>query len=337
MTSFDRRFKANANHHHVDDLSSRHLFLLTSVINMSSEEPEHTELPPLPDPPMPPAEWIAQLHRVQEDAKLKAKGKERKRCCVKGCNNHANLQRVPPLPKELEVGVTKDRQITQAKRILKRQAFLERLGRPRDDKTKDLRFCGNHKMETEKFTINVSIKDKTGLETDVITVPLEFSVPVNVTEKPAVQGKRKRCCVKGCNNHMALQRVPPQPKDLPAGSSKSRQITRAKKVLKRNEFMKRLGYEESEFTKHPDLRFCPNHRMEMKDWTFPVSIKDENGIETECVESTAQFAVPVPFDKKESADEPVADMNGAVAMDMAAMDSEEPSIPTYDDTNTVDI
>ena len=317
---------------------------------MSSEAPEPPEFSALPIPPTndintavhplaAAVAWDDAHHHAQEEAK-KAKSRERKRCCVKGCYNRLNLQRVPPFPKELELGVTKDRQITQAKRTLKRQAFLERLGRPRDDKSKDLRFCSNHKMETEKFTINVSIKDKAGLETEVVTVPLEFSVPVNVTEKPAMQGKRKRCCVKGCNNHMSLQRVPPLPKELPVGSSKARQITRAKKVLKRNEYMKRLGYEESEFDKHPDLRFCPNHRMEMKDWTFTVSIKDENGEETECVESTAQFAVPVPFDKKASADEPVAEMGGdtePIAMEMVTLDSEQPSMPTYDDTNTVDI
>jgi len=264
---------------------------------------------------------------ADEEAPGSAK-KERKRCCVKGCNNHLNLQRVPPLPKPMPLGVTKDRQVTQAKRILKREEFLERLGRRRQEKSKDLRFCGNHKMETQKFAMNVSIKDSAGLEVEVLTVPLEFYVPVNVNQKPAVQGKRKRCCVRGCNNHISLQRVPPLPKQIPLGSSKARQITRAKKVLKRTEYMKRLGYNEAEFEKHPDLRFCPNHKMETKNWTFAVSIKDEHGVETECVETTAQFAVPVQFDKKVSADDDdkedlhVSDVD---VMEDSVMDTGHPS------------
>ncbi len=38
----------------------------------------------------------------------------------------------------------------------------------------------------------------------------------DVTIKPALHGMRKRCCVKNCRNHMALQRVPPYPKDIPS-------------------------------------------------------------------------------------------------------------------------
>lgn len=217
----------------------------------------------------------------------------RKRCCVKGCKNHVNLQRVSPYPKPLPQGASKDRQITQAKRIFKREEYLERLGRSRQDKAKDLRFCANHKMELQKFVFNVNIMTAEGILADTVAVSLECLVPINVTIKPALHGMRKRCCVKNCRNHMALQRVPPYPKDIPLGSSKARQITRAKKIFKRNEWMKRLGYSVAESHKHPDVRLCPNHRMQMKNWTFTVPILDELGNETETVELAAQFEVPV--------------------------------------------
>lgn len=242
----------------------------------------------------PSAETLAFAASIEQTSSKPApSSKERKRCCVKGCKNHVNLQRVPPYPKPLAEGASKDRQITQAKRMLKRQEFLQRLGRNRDDKTKDLRYCGNHRMEHAKFAVTVHVADFRGNATETVNVPLDCMVPINVTTKPAIQGMRKRCCVKGCRNHYSLQRVPPFPKELPLGASKARQLTRAKKFFKRQEFMKRLGYSLAESNKHPDVRFCPNHKMEEKSWTFAVPILDEFGNETETVEETIQFAVPV--------------------------------------------
>ena len=176
--------------------------------------------------------------------------------------------------------------------MFKRQEFLQRLGRNRDEKTKDLRYCGNHRMEHGKFVVPIPILDTEGNETETVNVPLECMVPMNVNLKPAPLG-RKRCCVKGCGNHYSLTRVPQFPKELPLGSSKRRQVTRAKKLFKRQEFMKRLGYSIAESNKHPDVRLCPNHKMEEKSWTFAVPILDEFGNETGTVEETIQFAVPV--------------------------------------------
>lgn len=307
---------------------------------MTSEAPV---LPPVNMNPKPTAAALAYAESVRA-ANEAAVGNnavpsanKKKRCCVKGCSNHTNLQRVPPPPKPVPLGVTKERQITFAKRILKREEYMERLGRKRDDKTKDLRFCNNHRMEEQMFSLNVTIKDKEGVEIESVSVPLEFTVPVGVAAKPALPGRKKRCCVKGCNNHMSLQRVPPLPKPIPAGASKSRQITRAKKVFKRTEFMKRLGYSEADYEKRPDLRFCPNHKMENRNWTFTVSIKNKDGVETEVVESHAQFAVPVQslLDKKDEsssdADEPSASAPaGAEAVADAVMESGQPSEAAFD-------
>lgn len=322
---------------------------------MSSEAPP-PPLPPPPQlatdvPPLPPAapigpssvrqtaaEYAASIRATNpnppsiEAPTLKVR-KERRKCCVKGCNNHVRLQRVPPYPSPLPAGATKARQITHAKRILKRQEFLERLGRQRDDSLKDLRYCVNHKMEKQQFSLSVTIKDKDGLETETVTVPLEFSVPINVTQNPPTKGRRKKCCVKGCNNHFSLKRVPGMPNEIPAGSSKARQITRAKKVFKHAEFLKRLGVNPSDVNKNSDLRFCHNHKMENKNWTFTVSIVDEHGAEVESVESTAEFEVPamveydgVDGDKKEAA-VPVPQMEEALpeAMTIEALETGQPS------------
>jgi hypothetical protein len=221
--------------------------------------------------------------------------KDKKTCCVANCENKVHLQRVPayppPLPPHAEV--SKTRQITHAKKVFKRQEFLERLGRPRDTKFKDLRFCPNHKMERQSFTLQVHIKKGVEQE-EVVTVPVDLVVPVNVTkglEKNKL--RKKKCCVVGCQNHVALRRVPPLPKEVPLGSSKARQITRAKKVFKRNEYIKRLLGHQDNAKANADLRFCRNHKMETRNWTFLVPIMDGNGVQVETVQAMAQFEVPL--------------------------------------------
>lgn len=221
--------------------------------------------------------------------------KDKKTCCVANCDNKVHLQRVPayPPPLPLNTEVSKTRQITHAKKVFKRQEFLERLGRPRDTKFKDLRFCPNHKMERQSFTLQVHIKKGVEQE-EIVTVPVDLVVPVNVnkgSEKNKL--RKKKCCVVGCQNHVALRRVPPLPKQVPLGSSKARQITRAKKVFKRNEYIKRLLGHQDNAKVNADLRFCHNHKMETRNWTFLVPIMDGNGVQVETVQAMAQFEVPL--------------------------------------------
>jgi len=105
--------------------------------------------------------------------------------------------------------------------------------------------------------------------------------------------QKKGCSFRNCvHQSNKFIRVPVMPPELPPGASKQRQITRAKKLFKRREWLDRIG--RSRLDLAADVRICDQHPMETKTWPIKVQVRDASGqvISTETV--SARFEAPVP-------------------------------------------
>ena len=108
----------------------------------------------------------------------------RKTCAMRNCQQNLDgvaTRSVPPPPKTPEPDqngiVSKNRAETYGRKCFRRAEYLRRLGIPRGDQRKDIRFCCNHNLVKVRKRFSYEYQDpKTG-ETILKTTTEEFEVP----------------------------------------------------------------------------------------------------------------------------------------------------------------